>query len=86
MSSPSERIINLYQRYAVDWDRERGRSLFEKDWLDRFLALLPQKSFHSRHWVWLCRANCPLLDREGLRCDWHRLFVTPHRHVQGPFS
>src|ERR1700720_3455118 len=42
MSSPSERIISLYQRNADDWDRERGRSLFEKDWLDRFLALLPQ--------------------------------------------
>jgi SAM-dependent methyltransferase len=42
MSSPSERIISLYQRHAVDWDRERGRSLLEKDWLDRFLALVPQ--------------------------------------------
>ena len=44
MSSPSERIISLYQRHAVDWDRERGRSLFEKDWLDRFLALLPPRA------------------------------------------
>ncbi len=44
MSSPSERIVSLYQRYAIDWDRERGRSLFEKDWLDRFLALLPQQA------------------------------------------
>jgi SAM-dependent methyltransferase len=35
--------MNLYQRHAADWDRERGRSLFEKDWLDRFLALLPLK-------------------------------------------
>ncbi len=43
MSSLSERIISLYQRHAVDWDRERGRSLVEKKWLDRFLALLPQK-------------------------------------------
>ena len=42
MSSPSERIISLYQKYADDWDRERGRSLLEKDWLDRFLTLLPQ--------------------------------------------
>jgi SAM-dependent methyltransferase len=41
MSSPSERIINLYQRFGLDWDRERERSLLEKAWLDRFLALLP---------------------------------------------
>jgi SAM-dependent methyltransferase len=41
MSSPSEQIISLYQRFALDWDRERGRSLIEKAWLDRFLALLP---------------------------------------------
>ncbi|HKI21094.1 MAG TPA: class I SAM-dependent methyltransferase [Isosphaeraceae bacterium] len=41
MSSPSHRIINLYQQYAGDWDRERGRSLIEKAWLDRFLARLP---------------------------------------------
>jgi SAM-dependent methyltransferase len=41
MSSPSEQIISLYQRFALDWDRERERSLLEKAWLDRFLALLP---------------------------------------------
>jgi SAM-dependent methyltransferase len=44
MSSDAERIINLYQRYADDWDRERGRSLLEKEWLDRFLTLLPPES------------------------------------------
>jgi hypothetical protein len=41
MSSPSERVISLYQRFALGWDRERERSLLEKAWLDRFLALLP---------------------------------------------
>ena len=41
MSSDSENIINLYQRFAVEWDRERGRTLFEKPWLDRLLSLLP---------------------------------------------
>jgi SAM-dependent methyltransferase len=41
MSSPSERIVSLYQRYAIDWDRERGRCLVEKAWLDRLLTLLP---------------------------------------------
>ena len=37
----AERIISLYQRHADDWDRERERSLFEKPWLDRLLALIP---------------------------------------------
>jgi SAM-dependent methyltransferase len=41
MTSEAERIIDLYQRHAIDWARERGSSLVEKDWLDRFLALLP---------------------------------------------
>lgn len=41
MASESERIMDLYQRHATDWDRERGRDLFEKPWLDHFLALLP---------------------------------------------
>ena len=40
MDSPAERIIGLYQRHADSFDRERGRDLFEKPWLDRFLALL----------------------------------------------
>jgi SAM-dependent methyltransferase len=41
MASDVERIMDLYQRHAEAWDRERGRSLLEKAWLDRFLALLP---------------------------------------------
>ena len=40
MVSESERIIDLHQRYADVWDKERPRSLFEKPWLDRLLALL----------------------------------------------
>jgi SAM-dependent methyltransferase len=44
MASESEQIRSLYQRHAIDWDRERGRSLFEKYWLDRFFALLPPKA------------------------------------------
>lgn len=31
-------IIDLYERHAGDFDRDRGRSLWEKAWLDRFLA------------------------------------------------
>ena len=40
MTSEAERIVNLYQRHAEYWDRVRGRDLFEKEWLDRFITLL----------------------------------------------
>src|SRR4051812_27129882 len=36
-----ERIIDLYEKNAAAWDRQRGRDLFERPWLDRFAALLP---------------------------------------------
>ena len=36
-----ERIVGLYEDNAAAWDRQRGRDLFEKAWLDRFLGLLP---------------------------------------------
>ncbi len=38
----ADRIIDLYQRRAADFDRERSRSLFERAWLDRFAGLLPE--------------------------------------------
>lgn len=42
MSLPADQIVSLYQRHAATWDRLRSPgSLFEKPWLDRFLALLP---------------------------------------------
>jgi SAM-dependent methyltransferase len=41
MTSDAERITGLYQQHAEDWDRERGRELVERPWLERFLALLP---------------------------------------------
>lgn len=34
-------IIDLYERHAHAFDRDRGRSLQEQAWLDRFLALAP---------------------------------------------
>lgn len=43
MSTEFDRIIDLYQRKAANWDADRGRSLFEKPWLDRFLSLLPNR-------------------------------------------
>jgi trans-aconitate methyltransferase len=45
MTSDADRIIDLYQRRAHDWAMDRaGGSLFEKAWLDRFLALVPAKA------------------------------------------
>src|SRR5215510_8524983 len=41
MTSDAERIVDLYDRHAGVWDQDRSKSLFEKPWLDRFLALLP---------------------------------------------
>lgn len=34
----STQIVNLYERHARTFDRERGKSLFERRWLDRFRA------------------------------------------------
>jgi SAM-dependent methyltransferase len=41
MADDAERIISLYDRHARTWDKDRPRNLFEKPWLDRFLALVP---------------------------------------------
>src|ERR1700747_2411095 len=37
----SEAIVALYERHAADFDRDRGRSLEENVWLDRFLSHVP---------------------------------------------
>ena len=34
----ADRIIGLHDRHAQIWDKERWRNLFERLWLDRFLA------------------------------------------------
>jgi SAM-dependent methyltransferase len=31
-------VVDLYERHAQAWDRDRGRSLQERAWLDRFLS------------------------------------------------
>jgi SAM-dependent methyltransferase len=36
MDPSSAAIIDLYERHARTWDCERGRSLMERAWLDRF--------------------------------------------------
>jgi 2-polyprenyl-3-methyl-5-hydroxy-6-metoxy-1,4-benzoquinol methylase len=32
-------VVDLYERHAREYDRDRGRALQERHWLDRFLAL-----------------------------------------------
>ena len=41
MPHHADRIVSLYDRYARIWDGDRQKTLFERPWLDRFLALLP---------------------------------------------
>ncbi|PZP54691.1 MAG: SAM-dependent methyltransferase, partial [Delftia acidovorans] len=41
MSDASRDVIGLYTEYGADFDNQRGRSLVEKPWLDRFTSLLP---------------------------------------------
>lgn len=38
--SEADLIVSLYERTAAAWDRTRGRSLMEREWLDRFLVRL----------------------------------------------
>lgn len=39
---PAEAIIDLYSRRAADFDADRGKTLFEKAWLDALLAHVPE--------------------------------------------
>ncbi len=42
MTHPAaDAIIDLYERHAQAWDAARGRTLFERPWLERFLAAAP---------------------------------------------
>lgn len=41
MASPADGIIDLYSRRAAEFDADRTKTLFEKAWLDSFLANLP---------------------------------------------
>ena len=40
-AASADEVIDLYENHADDWDAHRPRVLFERAWLDRFLALLP---------------------------------------------
>jgi SAM-dependent methyltransferase len=47
MSSPhssAAAISDLYERHAQAWDNDRGRSLFERSWLDRFRSVAGESS------------------------------------------
>ena len=41
MPSPAERIIEIYEKHALDWDRLGGGRRVEAAWLDRFSDHLP---------------------------------------------
>ncbi|WP_240911024.1 class I SAM-dependent DNA methyltransferase [Paludisphaera soli] len=38
---PADRVVSIYRRHAAAFDRDRGRGLVERPWLDRFLDRLP---------------------------------------------
>jgi SAM-dependent methyltransferase len=42
MPDASRDVITIYNEHGADFDRQRGRSLAEKPWLDRFISLLPK--------------------------------------------
>lgn len=41
MKRPAEAIVDLYSRRARDFDADRTKTLFERPWLDAFLAHVP---------------------------------------------
>lgn len=41
MKPPAEAIVDLYSRRARDFDADRTKTLFERPWLDVFLAHVP---------------------------------------------
>lgn len=38
---PKDAVVGLYERHAHIYDRDRGRSLQERAWLDQFLSHVP---------------------------------------------
>ena len=41
MSGSADSIADLYSRRAADFDADRTKTLFERPWLDAFLAPVP---------------------------------------------
>lgn len=40
----ADNIIDIYKKHGKAWTELRGEQLYEKKWLDQFLALLPKNS------------------------------------------
>jgi hypothetical protein len=54
-------IFDLYERDAQDFDRDRGRTLQAKAWLDRFLSHVRRPASFSTSgaaWPSLSRGTC----------------------------
>ena len=43
MAGEDANIIGLYERHAAAFDKLRGKTLFERPWLDRFAATMPPR-------------------------------------------
>lgn len=43
MTHPADEVVGIYQRHAEAFDRFRSRELFERTWLERFLAAMPER-------------------------------------------
>jgi hypothetical protein len=53
-------IVDLYERHARDFDRDRGRTLQKKAWLDKFLSRVRPSGVVfdpecGEHTVWLAK-------------------------------
>ena len=55
----AQNIIEIYKKHARAWTELRGNFLYEKKWLDHFLALIPQ---HSEILDLGCGSGKPIAD------------------------
>ena len=55
----AQNIIEIYKKHARAWTELRGNFLYEKAWLDHFLALIPQ---HSKILDLGCGSGKPIAD------------------------
>ncbi|OTG96894.1 SAM-dependent methyltransferase [Acinetobacter sp. ANC 4654] len=55
----AQNIIEIYKKHARAWTELRGNFLYEKTWLDHFLALIPQ---HSKILDLGCGSGKPIAD------------------------
>ena len=55
----AQNIIEIYKKHARAWTELRGNFLYEKAWLDYFLALIPQ---HSKILDLGCGSGKPIAD------------------------